>query len=624
MKKRFCFLLALFLLFQGNIVLAASYENPDLVEWEAGYLQSLDVERIYAATSTSDGNILIAGQVETKGFMIYDPIVIKMTPDGKILWSKLCYPDVKNYSYISESAFVSAITEAGDGGIFLAISHDVFDKDEEGGLKRKTNTRVMKLDKNGNVKWEREFGGDKNTVPIDIIPTDDGGCLVAGESNSTKGEVSGGMILHLLFHRYFALKLDANGNKQWAYVYGPGGGESLIKVTATKDGGYMLLGESLSDLEGSGIKHHGSIDVWVVKVDKNGKELWNRTYGGSEIDGLSGAAPCDGGVILAAATNSTDGDVTNKDPSFKNWLFIIDENGKIIWERYYGEDVIFRPQHIIQMPGGDYVMTGRVSNFTDIAVLRFSKDGKLLWKEDIPDKFFCESLAATPDGGFILVGQRPGRSYTDDTGYVIKFKPDQKDIDALESLKPYVVKYEDYAIRLSKIDVFRGTGDGFALERMPTRLEASVMFVRLLGGEKEALEKHYEHPFTDVPAWGNDYVGYLYHYGLTKGTGPNTFSPSDAINANSYFTFLLRALGYSDSNGDFVWNRSLEFGRQMSLLSEADYNELTKHTFYRDHLARVSYLGLKMRLKNGGTLVQKLIDSSAVDRDIAREVGLID
>lgn len=95
MKKRFCFLLALFLLFQGNIVLAASYENPDLVEWEAGYLQSLDVERIYAATSTSDGNILIAGQVETKGFMIYDPIVIKMTPDGKILWSKLCYPDVK-------------------------------------------------------------------------------------------------------------------------------------------------------------------------------------------------------------------------------------------------------------------------------------------------------------------------------------------------------------------------------------------------------------------------------------------------------------------------------------------------------------------------------------------------
>jgi len=62
----------------------------------------------------------------------------------------------------------------------------------------------------------------------------------------------------------------------------------------------------------------------------------------------------------------------------------------------------------------------------------------------------------------------------------------------------------------------------------------------------------------------------------------------------------------------------------MSLLSEADYNELTKHTFYRDHLAKVSYLGLKMRLKNGGTLVQKLIDSSAVDRDIAREVGLID
>lgn len=624
MKKWFCFLLVLFLLFQGSIILAGSYDNSGSIEWESGYRESFHAERLNAATGTSDGNILVAGQAEPDKFMIYEPIVIKMTPDGEILWSKSYYPDIEKYTYTSESALVSAITEAKDGGIFLAVSHDVFDKDEEGELTRKTNTRVIKLDKNGNVKWESEFGGNKKTVPIDIIPTDDGGCLVAGESNSTKGEVSGSQILPWLFHRYFALKLDASGNKQWAYVYGPGGGESLIKVVATKDGGYLLLGESDSDTEGSGIKHHGSIDVWVVKVDKNGKEQWNRTYGGSEIDGLFGAAPCDGGVILAAGTNSTDGDVTNKDPSFKNWLFKIDETGKIIWERYYGEDMIFRPQHIIQMPGGDFVMTGRMSSFTDIAVLRISKDGNILWKEEVQDKFFCESLTAAPDGGFILTGQRPGRSYMDDAGHVIKFKPDQKDIDALESLKPYTVKYEDYAVRLSKIDVFRGTGTGFALDQVPTRLQASVMFVRLLGGEKEALEMHYEHPFTDVPAWGNDYVGYLYRYGLTKGTGPSTFDPSDIIDANSYFTFLLRALGYSDSKGDFSWKRSLEFGREMSLLSEADYYELTKYTFYRDHMAKVSYLGLKMQLKGGGTLVQKLIDNNAIDRDIAAEVGLID
>ncbi len=604
MKKWLCVFVALILSFQGSIVLAGTSGNTEVIEWEEGYRESLDVNNIFASTITSDGNIWVAGSTEPGGYQDDNPSVTKMTPDGEVLWSKSYRQSIEEYAY------VSAITEAKDGGILLAVMAD-------------HDTIIIKLDKNGNEKWQKQFGGDEDDLPVDIISTSDGGCLVCGAINSEDGDIANSKFGEITLERYFALKLDSKGNKQWSNVYGSGGGEEFEKVVPTKDGGYMLLGTSGSDYAESDIKHHGALDVWVVKIDKNGKEIWNKTYGGSEVDGLFCAAPCDGGIMMGAVTFSKDGDVASGDQFSRTWLFKLNESGKIIWEHYYDDDVLSRPLEIMQLPGGDFILTGSLGNYSEIVVLRLNKDGSIQWREEISYKFFNQSLTATSDGGFIIAGSTPGDSWKETAGHVIKFKPDQSDIDALELLKPYTAKYEDYAIKLSKINVFKGSGSGFALGRAPTRIEATVMFVRLLGGEKEALEKHYEHPFTDVPTWGSDYVGYLYHYRLTKGTGSATFGSSDAINANSYFTFILRALGYSDSNGEFVWNQSIEYGKKMLLLNEADYNELIKYTFYRDHLAKVSYIGLKMQLKGGGTLIQKLIDCNAINQDTAKEVGLI-
>ena len=111
------------------------------------------------------------------------------------------------------------------------------------------------------------------------------------------------------------------------------------------------------------------------------------------------------------------------------------------------------------------------------------------------------------------------------------------------------VEYEDYALKLKEIGVFTGTNAGFELDRAPTRIEAAVMFVRLLGAEQEAKGKKYIHPFTDVPRWASDYVGYLYHEKLSNGISSTAFGSTDKMPAKSYMTFILRALGYSDSTG---------------------------------------------------------------------------
>lgn len=178
------------------------------------------------------------------------------------------------------------------------------------------------------------------------------------------------------------------------------------------------------------------------------------------------------------------------------------------------------------------------------------------------------------------------------------------------------IYYSDYAERLSKIGVFKGTGSGFELEREPTRLEGLIMLIRLLGKEADANRLAGEASmFSDVPDWGKGYVNYAYKFGLTKGVGNGLFGAYEQIDGKSYITFLLRALGYDDSekSKDFVWNDSVDFAKSIGLLDEDLYFKIVSNKFIRDYVAKASYNALQQPLKNSSvTLVQKLVATGAI------------
>lgn len=116
---------------------------------------------------------------------------------------------------------------------------------------------------------------------------------------------------------------------------------------------------------------------------------------------------------------------------------------------------------------------------------------------------------------------------------------------------------DDHADKLASLNLFRGTGDGYALEAAPSRMQGLIMLIRLLGLEEDALACTDPNPFTDVSGTGDRYAAYAYAHGLTKGTGAATFTPARALSAGNYVTFLLRALGYDDAKGDFVPSQPL-------------------------------------------------------------------
>lgn len=175
--------------------------------------------------------------------------------------------------------------------------------------------------------------------------------------------------------------------------------------------------------------------------------------------------------------------------------------------------------------------------------------------------------------------------------------------------------FDSCANELSRMNLFKGTGGDyktFDLERSPTRAEAAVMLVRLLGQENAAQKLPYAAPFTDVPAWAQPYVQYLYTNGLASGETADRFAPDALCSAQMFTAFLLRVLGYSEKSGDFIYENGLPFAREKGLVNNVNCDE---QNFLRDHMVAMSYTVLSLRPVTGETdLLTKLVNSGALSQ----------
>lgn len=171
----------------------------------------------------------------------------------------------------------------------------------------------------------------------------------------------------------------------------------------------------------------------------------------------------------------------------------------------------------------------------------------------------------------------------------------------------------ELAETLRDLGLFKGVSDtNFALDRAPTRIEAIVMLIRLLGEEQKALDSTASHPFTDVPEWADSYVGYAFSTGLANGVSSDRFGTGDA-NAAMYLTFVLRSLGYSDKDdADFSWDDPFSLAERTGILPII----VTTKNFLRADTVSVSYAALNARLKDSEkTLSEKLVDAGALDAE---------
>lgn len=174
--------------------------------------------------------------------------------------------------------------------------------------------------------------------------------------------------------------------------------------------------------------------------------------------------------------------------------------------------------------------------------------------------------------------------------------------------------YNAMASALKALHLFKGTftgyGEGFDLEAAPTRLQALIMFIRVLGEEEQALAWSGTTPFTDIQpnSQAEKYVGYAYEKGYTNGYTANSFKPAGAVNAYQYTEFVLRAMGYSStSNTDL--SSTLTRAVTAGVLTSQESASLQKETFLRAQLVYISYYALDAQLpEDDWTLADDLMD----------------
>ncbi|MDQ0114009.1 hypothetical protein J2T15_003452 [Paenibacillus harenae] len=183
-----------------------------------------------------------------------------------------------------------------------------------------------------------------------------------------------------------------------------------------------------------------------------------------------------------------------------------------------------------------------------------------------------------------------------------------------------------YADKLKQLGLFAGTNNGYELDRAPTRLEGLVILIRLLGKEKEAQSLSGDPvPFTDVPKWGAGFVNYAYQNKLAQGIDGKRFGSGNAMTAVQYATFILRALGYQDSQGDFTYQEALNKAAGVGVIDTALRDQLGQTKFLRGHAVQISYQALKQALKGQSTtLAQKLINDGVITKASAIQAGLFD
>ncbi len=172
----------------------------------------------------------------------------------------------------------------------------------------------------------------------------------------------------------------------------------------------------------------------------------------------------------------------------------------------------------------------------------------------------------------------------------------------------------DAAMRLYYLGIVNGSGSNsngsidFGLSRGLNRVEAAVFAVRLLGAEIEALRRHYEHPFTDVPAWASDYVGYIYACGLLRDMQGEEFDPAAPETTERFMSYMLYALGYRMGKKDYTYIMAAEYARDIGICTTAKDAPLT-----RGGAVVAMYNTLRTTMKNSKTVYSdSLVKSGAI------------
>jgi hypothetical protein len=374
------------------IILALALSSSAQVSFERTYGGSYS-DCGYSVDQTTDGGYVIAGWTGSFGAGGGDVYLIKTDSLGDILWSE-------TYGTSPGSDIGHSVRQDSDG-CYVIAGHTL--NSGVGG----SDVYVLKADSSGNLVWSRTYGGFAVNVGWSVEVASDGGYVIAGYTSSDDpGDTN-----------VYLVKTDASGNDLWTRTYGGSHCDWGSSIRKTSDGGYIITGRTKSF-------GAGDYDVYLIKTDSSGELLWSETYGGPSSDGgLCALQTSDGGYVITGWTASFGAG------GHDVYLIKTDSLGFELWSETYGETDTDCGYSIDQTSDGGYVIGGSTrsgrASWEDLCLIKADPSGNLVWQRTFggASDECGYSVGQTADGGYITAGYT--RSYGAGQTDVYLIKTDQ-------------------------------------------------------------------------------------------------------------------------------------------------------------------------------------------------------
>ncbi len=309
-------------------------------EWSATFGGDAN-DRASLIQNTLDGGYIIVGTTSSYGNGSDDIWLVKTNEDGSEEWNKIFGEDGDETG--------SSVQQTNDGGYIVV-----------GTIFSNNNTSddvwLIKTDAEGNSIWSDAIGGPENDRGAFVQKTTDNGFIIVG-TTSSYGNGS---------YDAWLIKTDSDGNVQWNKTYGGAGNDQGHSVEQTDDEGYFIVG--CFDCESN------ESNMWLIKTNREGNEQWSQILGGNSYEwGRFGQQTDDGGYIVTGLTTSLGSGSSDA------WLIRLNSQGEEIWDKTFGGVNGDGSSFVQETNDGGYILIGYTTSFSnngsDIWLIKTDSDG---------------------------------------------------------------------------------------------------------------------------------------------------------------------------------------------------------------------------------------------------------